>query len=120
MPLQYGRIQLRLPCHSGNGLNFEEWLFLLMLQNTPRLSCWVKWAKVIKTSFPLVTTLVSYQDIAVHKGTIYKAANWVPDAIHKGGSWNRPNSKNLNGKPRTRPDRNNAIGEKQRWIYKIR
>ena len=79
-----------------------------------------KMQKHIKKNFPLVTTLVSYQDVEAHKGTIYKAANWVADNIHKGGSWDRPNSKNSNGKPRTRPDRNNAIGIKQRWIYKLR
>lgn len=76
--------------------------------------------KQIRRTFPKVTTLVSYQDMDVHSGTIYKASNWVSDKIHKGGSWNRPNAKNLNGKPRTRPDNNSATGPKQRWVYEIR
>lgn len=76
--------------------------------------------KIIRRRFPEVTTLVSYQDLDYHKGTIYRAANWEPDALHDGGSWNRPESKNLNGKPRTRPDNNNAVGPKQRWIYKLK
>ncbi len=71
--------------------------------------------KLIHLKFPSVKKLISYQDTEVHKGTIYKASNWKIGNIHKGGSWNRPNSKNLNGNPRTRPDRNNAIGEKIRW-----
>ena len=79
-----------------------------------------KMVKGIRKNFPEVTTLVSYQDVEVHKGTIYKASNWAMDGVHKGGSWDRPNSKNLNGRPRTRPDLNAATGEKQRWIYEIR
>lgn len=79
-----------------------------------------KMAKHIAANLPQVTTLVSYQDMEVHQGTIYKAANWVASGIHKGGSWDRPNAKNLNGKPRTRPDRNSAIGPKQRWTYELR
>lgn len=79
-----------------------------------------KMIKLIRLKFPVVDTLVSYQDMEVHSGTIYKASNWTADAIHKGGSWDRPNAKNQNGKPRTRPDKNNAIGPKQRWVYRIR
>jgi hypothetical protein len=77
-------------------------------------------AKIIKKEMPLITTLVSYQDIEAHSGTIYKAANWIADKSHTGGSWNRPNAKNMNGRPRTRPDSNKATGPKQRWIYRIR
>ena len=76
--------------------------------------------KMIYSKMPQVTTLVSYQDMEVHNGTIYKAANWIASGVHSGGSWNRPNSRNLNGKPRTRPDRNKATGPKQRWIYILR
>jgi hypothetical protein len=79
-----------------------------------------KMAKHISVNFPQITTLVSYQDIEVHQGIIYKAANWIPSGVHKGGSWNRPNAKNLNGKPRTRPDQNKAVGPKQRWTYELR
>jgi hypothetical protein len=72
-------------------------------------------ARLIHWSLPNIAKLISYQDTAAHAGTIYKAAGWVVGHYHKGGSWNRPNSKNLNGKPRTRPDINNSIGAKVRW-----
>lgn len=32
--------------------------------------------KDIKTRFPDIKRLISYQDVAVHVGTIYKASNW--------------------------------------------
>jgi hypothetical protein len=75
---------------------------------------------LIKKKFPLVSRLISYQDAEVHNGTIYKAAGWTATKEHRGGSWNRPNSKNLNGKPRTRPDLNNSVGRKVRWEKLIR
>ena len=87
----------------------QEWLELRRLaisQDAPKYTASYmlgKMAKIIKKSFSEIKTLVSYQDIKVHKG----------------GSWNRPNSKNKNGTPRIRPDKNNAIGPKQRWIYKL-
>src|SRR5262249_55489987 len=37
---------------------------------------------------PEVHRLVSYQDCAVHKGTIYKAAGWLPVPTSGGGNWN--------------------------------
>lgn len=80
-----------------------------------------KMQKAIALKFPQVTTLISYQDLEAHAGTIYRAANWTATQQHVGGSWNRPNSKNLsNGKPRTRPDSNGAVGPKQRWEYELR
>jgi len=72
-------------------------------------------AKWIKGNMPRVNVLVSYQDTEIHHGTIYKAAGWIKTGIHKGGSWNRPNSKNQNGTARTRPDSNKAVGPKARW-----
>ena len=78
-------------------------------------------AKMIKSRFPFVCKLISYQDVESHKGTIYKAAGWKIGSHHKGGTWNRPNAKNSwNRKPRTRPDLNNATGEKIRWEKRIR
>ena len=71
--------------------------------------------RLIIKKFPHVTKLISYQDSVVHRGIIYKAAGWKIGCYHKGGSWNRPNAKNLNGKPRTRPDNNKAVGPKIRW-----
>lgn len=36
-------------------------------------------AKWIKSNLPSVPKLISYQDEAVHTGTIYKAAGWTPE-----------------------------------------
>jgi len=69
----------------------------------------------IKRNRPEVCRLVSYQDVEAHAGTIYKASGWSIAGTHKGGSWNRPNSRNAHGTPRTRPDLNGATGPKVRW-----
>lgn len=45
----------------------------------------------IRRRFPHVVRLISYQDTAVHSGTIYKAAGWTPTALNTDGEWNRPN-----------------------------
>jgi hypothetical protein len=37
---------------------------------------------------PAVTRVVSYQDCAVHRGTIYKASGWTPTRAPSGGDWN--------------------------------
>jgi hypothetical protein len=77
-------------------------------------------ALLIQKSMPNIEKLISYQDEEVHRGTIYKAAGWAIDAHHAGGSWNRPNAFNLCGTPRTRPDKNAAIGPKTRWSKTFR
>jgi hypothetical protein len=103
----------------------HEWLELRRMAiapDAPKFTATFMLAKMIKQirkRFKEVTTLVSYQDMEVHQGIIYKAGNWKADGIHNGGTWNRPNAKNLNGKPRTRPDKNDATGPKQRWIYNL-
>jgi hypothetical protein len=45
-------------------------------------------ARDIARSLPNVHRLVSYQDCDVHKGTIYKAAGWIPASTPSGGDWN--------------------------------
>jgi len=76
---------------------------------------------IIKKELPEIKTLISYQDVEVHRGTIYRAAGWRPVHFHKGGSWYRPNSKNQKtNTPRTRPDLNKAVGAKIRWERQIR
>jgi hypothetical protein len=77
-------------------------------------------SKLVIKKFPKVKKLISYQDTEVHRGTIYRAAGWEIGATHRGGSWDRPNSTNLNGKPRTRPDHNKATGPKIRWEKNIK
>jgi len=37
-----------------------------------------------------ICRLISYQDTAVHTGTIYKAAGWYSDRTDRGGEWARP------------------------------
>ena len=45
----------------------------------------------IKKRFPQVERLVSYQDTAVHNGTIYKASGWVATTVSGDGrEWNCP------------------------------
>lgn len=104
----------------------HEWLELRRLAISPDAPKYTatrmlsKMQKTISNKFPEITTLVSYQDMDVHKGTIYKAGNWTPDGTWKGGSWSRPNLKWASGNPMTRPDANKATGPKQRWIYRLR
>ena len=48
-----------------------------------------KMIKAIKEKFPEIEKVISYQDTAVHLGTIYKAANWTQSNISSGGEWTR-------------------------------
>jgi len=77
--------------------------------------------KFIKFNFPYIEKLISYQDMEVHQGTIYKASGWKIGHIHSGGKWASRNTIDPNtGKRRDRPDLNNAIGPKIRWEKDIR
>jgi hypothetical protein len=67
----------------------KEWLELRRLAVAPdaphctasrMLGQMKRW---IKTHMPTVERLISYQDIEVHKGTIYKAAGWTPTHLAK-------------------------------------
>lgn len=102
-----------------NGKNYLELRRFAIAPDAPRNTASYMMAvmeKTIKKEMSHIVKLISYQDTEVHLGTIYKASGWTIGAIHKGGSWSRPNSKNTyNNKPRTRPDLNNATGEKIRW-----
>jgi hypothetical protein len=60
----------------------------------------------IKKHFPEVTKAISYQDTAVHSGTIYKAAGWAATTMSADGEWDRPN--------RSRKAAQSAA-PKQRW-----
>ena len=66
---------------------------------------------IIKRDFPEITTVISYQDIDVHKGTIYKASGWKPVNYYAGGNWKRPK--------RPRPDLNKSFAPKIRWQKEI-
>ena len=66
----------------------------------------------IKNNFPHIKTLISYQDSAVHKGTIYKSDGWEPVGFRKGGklAWDSSTRK-----------RNicQADGDKIRWEFTL-
>lgn len=60
---------------------------------------------------PLIRNLISYQDTAVHSGTIYKAAGWEPVRKSSAEEWTRPS--------RTRRKLQSAAS-KVRWQITIR
>lgn len=43
--------------------------------------------RIIKTRFPDIERLISYQDTGVHDGTIYKASNWTPVELTSTTDW---------------------------------
>jgi hypothetical protein len=46
----------------------------------------------IKARWPGVPRLISYQDTAVHRGTIYRASGWTDAGVtNQDGAWDRPN-----------------------------
>ena len=65
----------------------------------------------IKKRFPIIERLVSYQDTAVHEGTIYRAAGWTATALNRDGEWNRPSRFREAAK---------AATAKQRWELVLR
>ncbi len=107
---------------SARGLP-DSWLELRRLacapdapRNTPSafLGFMAKW---FRENRPEVERLISYQDTAVHHGTIYKAANWKVGAIAKARV--RDRSKNRAGTSRAYRKNINGIdadaSEKVRW-----
>jgi hypothetical protein len=68
-----------------------------------------KMIKDIKTKYPLVKKLISYQDTEVHLGTIYKASNWFVDAETKFNSWNKTRKRS----------KDQSQADKIRWAYLI-
>lgn len=66
--------------------------------------------KMVKRKFPELTRLISYQDIAVHHGTIYKASNWVIGNKTKFISWSTQ-------KRKRNKDQSNAEKIRWEWLY---
>ncbi len=66
--------------------------------------------KLIHKKFPDIKRLISYQDTAVHQGTIYKASNWV--AVKETGfaSWTTP---------KRQRSKDQATGKKVRWEFNL-
>lgn len=67
--------------------------------------------KLIRKRFPKITKLISYQDTAVHKGTIYKASGWNNTTSTEFLSWTTNNR---------RRNKEQATGKKVRWEYVLR
>lgn len=94
-----------------------EWLELRRLaicDSAPKMTAsWMlaKMAKLIRSQRSEITTLVSYQDMDVHSGTIYKAAGWSATVVKKFVPWNNATRK--------RPECQ-AKSNKQRWERSIR
>lgn len=65
----------------------------------------------IRRNYPDIEKVMSYQDTAVHTGTIYSAAGWLPAYSGKGSSWTRPNRKRNDAQ---------ATGDKVRWEKEVR
>ena len=71
-------------------------------------------ARLLRRDAPDVVRLISYQDTETHTGGIYRAAGWEPTAAVPYSPWNKPNSRNLSGNPRRRPECQSKA-TKQRW-----
>ena len=84
----------------------EQWQAILALsdvcpKNTATFVI-AKMTKKIKQKFPQVKRLISYQDTAVHNGTIYKASNWIKAVdvplINWDNKWRKRNKLQSNSK----------------------
>ena len=70
---------------------------LAIAPNAPKFTAtWMigKMVKAIREDVPGITRLISYQDTEVHRGTIYKAANWFPATQTKFQPWDKSRSRN--------------------------
>jgi hypothetical protein len=68
-------------------------------------------AREIRRGWPEIRLLISYQDLEVHRGTIYRAAGWTPTVTSEGREWDtvkRSRKKTQSAAP------------KQRWEKVIR
>ncbi|MCX6706146.1 MAG: hypothetical protein NTV24_03540, partial [Candidatus Woesebacteria bacterium] len=61
--------------------------------------------KMIKKKFPDIKRLISYQDLDVHNGTIYKASGWKIERETDFVSWSGKRERNTD----------QATGKKIRW-----
>jgi len=68
-----------------------------------------KMIKLIRDKWSDVEKLISYQDTAVHSGTIYRALNWTAVATTKFRSWGVSRKRGID----------QATGDKIRWEYNI-
>jgi hypothetical protein len=94
-----------------NGLGYLELRRMAIRDDAPKNTASRMLAvmtRFIKRDMPDTKKLLSYQDSAVHSGTIYNAAGWQPRGFRKGGAliWNNNvRKRNLS----------QADGDKIRW-----
>lgn len=67
--------------------------------------------KIIYKNMKNINRLISYQDVEVHSGTIYKASNWFIAQTTEGISWTTKNRKR---------NIEQTLSNKIRWEYKLR
>ena len=67
--------------------------------------------KLIKKKFPKIKKLISYQDVEVHRGTIYKASGWVAVSKSRGASWTTNKRKR---------NKEQTLAAKIRWEYNLK
>jgi len=97
----------------------QEWLELRRLAVAPDAPRYTpSWmlgvmTRRIRTLYPHVVMLVSYQDTEVHTGTIYRAAGWVPTRCI-----DRPSASWSNTVRQRPPDQ--SLAPKQRWEKRLR
>ncbi len=72
-------------------------------------------AMQIRREMPNVSKLISYQDTAVHKGTIYKAAGWQP--VERPEGWGKGWGKGWQSRDRNKEQ---TLADKVRWEYALR
>jgi len=68
-----------------------------------------KMVHLIRMTFPRVERLISYQDTEVHKGTIYRAANWFIASETKFQPWDKSRERN----------KSQSTADKIRWEYSL-
>ena len=71
----------------------------------------------IKARMKYIDKLISYQDLDVHKGTIYLATNWTKakNYVSRSRGWTRDGWNNRKRKGRT----NQAVAPRMRWEYEL-
>jgi len=97
------------------GQNLLELRRLALSPECPKnTATWMlsKMQQDITERFKDVISLISYQDTAVHHGTIYKAANWEMVNISPGGEWTR-----TDGEARSKAQ---STAPKARWEMKLK
>lgn len=73
-----------------NGRNYLELRRMAVCSSAPKNTAsrfLAVMTRIIKKENPSIVKLISYQDCAVHQGTIYKAAGWTPVSKPRFRTW---------------------------------